>query len=151
MSFEKHTDSGLAEKNSQSAASEKTLGRRNTKPKPDLIAELVAEGRRHQAQAALADDLSPAPDAPERVPPRGPPFLPLRLLTKPEVLLVAGGVSYPTLWSWMRAGTFPRARVVGGKSMWRSDEVQAWLDAFPVRPLKGDATPDKSDNSKKMG
>ena len=23
--------------------------------------------------------------------------------------------------------------------MWRSDEVQAWLDALPVRPLKGDS------------
>ena len=71
-------------------------------------------------------------------PARGPPSLMLRLLTKPEVLLIAGGVSYPTLWSWMRAGRFPRSRVVGGKSMWRSDEVQAWLDALPVRRLKGD-------------
>jgi Prophage CP4-57 regulatory protein (AlpA) len=39
----------------------------------------------------------------------------------------------------MRAGTFPRARVVGGRSMWRSDEVDAWMAALPVRPLKGDA------------
>jgi predicted DNA-binding transcriptional regulator AlpA len=43
----------------------------------------------------------------------------------------------------MRAGRFPRSRVVGGKSMWRSDEVQAWLDALPVRPLKGDSGPDE--------
>ena len=71
-----------------------------------------------------------------------------RLLTKP-VLLIAGGVSYVTLWSWMRAGTFPRSRVVGGKSMWRSDEVQAWLDALPVRPLKGDSGLDESDKLKK--
>ena len=25
---------------------------------------------------------------------------------------------FPTIWAWMRPGTFPRARVVGGKSMW---------------------------------
>ena len=34
----------------------------------------------------------------------------------------------------MRAGTFPRSRVVGGKSMWRSDEIDAWLVALQVRP-----------------
>ena len=65
------------------------------------------------------------------------------MLTKPEVLLIAGGISYPTLWSWMRAGTFPRSRIVGGKSMWRSDEVEAWLNSLPLRPLKGDSGPDE--------
>jgi hypothetical protein len=38
----------------------------------------------------------------------------------------------------MRAGTFPRSRVVGGKSMWLSSEIEAWLAALPVRQLKGD-------------
>ena len=38
----------------------------------------------------------------------------------------------------MRAGTFPRSRVVGGKSMWLSTEVDAWMSALPLRPLKGD-------------
>jgi predicted DNA-binding transcriptional regulator AlpA len=38
----------------------------------------------------------------------------------------------------MRAGSFPRARKVGGKSMWRSDDVDAWLENLPVRRLKGD-------------
>jgi Prophage CP4-57 regulatory protein (AlpA) len=49
------------------------------------------------------------------------------------------------MWAWMRAGTFPRSRVAGGKSVWRSDEVDAWLAALPVRKLKGDA-PDALDN-----
>jgi predicted DNA-binding transcriptional regulator AlpA len=61
-----------------------------------------------------------------------------RLLSKREVLAIAN-VSYPTLWSWMRQGTFPRSRVVGGKSMWLSSEIEAWLAALPVRQLKGDA------------
>ena len=59
------------------------------------------------------------------------------LLSKRQVLAIIN-VSYPTLWSWMRQGKFPRSRVVGGKSMWRSDEVDAWLSALPVRKLKGD-------------
>lgn len=48
-------------------------------------------------------------------------------------------MTFTTIWSWMRAGAFPRSRIVGGKSMWRSDEIQNWLDGLPVRPLKGDA------------
>jgi hypothetical protein len=46
--------------------------------------------------------------------------------------------AYPTVWAWMRAGTFPRSRIVGGKSMWLSTEVDAWLAELPVRRLKGD-------------
>jgi len=69
---------------------------------------------------------------------RAPPArLGVRLMSKREVLAIAN-VSYPTLWSWMRQGTFPRSRVLGGKSMWRSDEIDGWLAALPVRQLKGD-------------
>ena len=77
-----------------------------------------------------------------------PKSAPVRLLTKAEVLHIAG-VSFPTLWSWMRAGKFPRARISAGggsksKSVWRSDEVEQWLDRLPVRPLKDDPPPTKS-------
>jgi predicted DNA-binding transcriptional regulator AlpA len=65
----------------------------------------------------------------------------IRLLNKSEVLRITG-VSFPTVWSWMRAGKFPRARVSGGgsksKSVWRSDEVEQWLADLPMRRLKGD-------------
>jgi predicted DNA-binding transcriptional regulator AlpA len=67
---------------------------------------------------------------------------PVRLLGKAEVLQITG-VSFPTVWAWMRAGTFPRSRIVGGKSMWRSDEIDAWLAGLKVRPLKGDAPADQ--------
>jgi predicted DNA-binding transcriptional regulator AlpA len=60
-----------------------------------------------------------------------------RLLDKPQVCKIAN-VTYPTIWAWMRAGKFPRARIVGGKSMWLSTEIDAWLAALPERPLKGD-------------
>ena len=63
----------------------------------------------------------------------------IRLLDKDEVLAVVG-VSYTTLWGWMVAGRFPKPRVAGGhaksKSLWRSDEIAAWLDALPQRRLK---------------
>jgi predicted DNA-binding transcriptional regulator AlpA len=62
----------------------------------------------------------------------------IRLLSKHEVCAVAG-VSYPTIWAWMRVGKFPRSRVVGGKSMWLSAEISMWLQGLPVRRLKGDA------------
>jgi predicted DNA-binding transcriptional regulator AlpA len=63
---------------------------------------------------------------------------PVRLFSKPKVLKIVG-CSYPTLWAWMRNGAFPRSRVVGGRSMWRSDEIDAWLAGLPIRRSKGDA------------
>jgi predicted DNA-binding transcriptional regulator AlpA len=95
-----------------------------------------------QQQALAAPTKIDPPFSPERVNeahrPQGPP--PVRLLSRPEVLAVAG-CTYPTLWSWMRAGTFPRSRVVGGKSMWLSTEIDAWMRALPLRKLKGDDKP----------
>jgi predicted DNA-binding transcriptional regulator AlpA len=79
----------------------------------------------------LTDD----PSAPERLSvahqSQGPP----RLLSKSDICAIAN-VSFPTVWQWMRAGTFPRSRIVGGKSMWLSSEIDAWMRALPVRPIK---------------
>jgi prophage regulatory protein len=61
----------------------------------------------------------------------GPP----RLVSRAEVCALVG-VSYPTLWQMMREGRFPRSRVVGGKSMWISTELTAWLAGLEVRPLE---------------
>ena len=61
-----------------------------------------------------------------------------RLLTKNQVLARIG-VTFPTVWAWMRAGDFPRAVVVGNKSMWHEQEINAWITALPRRALKGDA------------
>jgi predicted DNA-binding transcriptional regulator AlpA len=64
---------------------------------------------------------------------------PLRLLSKSEILAIAG-VSYPTLWAWMRQNRFPRSRIVGGRSMWLTRDIEAWLGNLPLRKLKGDKT-----------
>jgi predicted DNA-binding transcriptional regulator AlpA len=60
-----------------------------------------------------------------------------RLVSKREVTTMVG-VSFPTLWAWMRLGTFPRSRLVGGRSKWVEAEVITWINALPVRKLKGD-------------
>lgn len=62
----------------------------------------------------------------------------IRLISKPEVLDRVG-VSYPTLWAWMREGKFPRSRQLGGKAAWVESEIEDWITALPVRRLKGDA------------
>jgi predicted DNA-binding transcriptional regulator AlpA len=66
----------------------------------------------------------------------------VRLMTKAEIMAVTN-VSFPTIWKWMRAGKFPRARMIGAakghnKSVWLSTEIEAWLIGLKVRPLKGD-------------
>jgi predicted DNA-binding transcriptional regulator AlpA len=66
-----------------------------------------------------------------------------RLISKPEVLDRIG-VSYVTIWSMMRSGTFPRCRVIGGKSAWIESEVNDWILSRPQRRLKGDKPAKKS-------
>jgi predicted DNA-binding transcriptional regulator AlpA len=60
-----------------------------------------------------------------------------RLLSKAEVITITGK-SFPTLWAWMRAGKFPRARVVGEHPAWLASEVNAWIKALPIKKFKGD-------------
>jgi predicted DNA-binding transcriptional regulator AlpA len=61
-----------------------------------------------------------------------------RLLSKAQVLQRVP-FTYPTLWSWMRKGLFPRARQVGGKTCWLESEINGWITAQPLRRFKGDA------------
>ena len=134
---------------------------------PSAIAAKLAAA--HEASQAKATLLAPAPPAqPEHGEhehaPRGPPPVQqvdeqaskkaaatarkaaakeaahVRLLDKDEVCAIAGA-SFPTIWAWMRTGTFPRSRVVGGKSKWLSTEIETWVQGLPVRRLKGDVTP----------
>lgn len=63
----------------------------------------------------------------------------VRLLTRPE-MLAATGLSFPQIWEMMRVGKFPQPCAIGKRSLWRSDEIQAWMDALPRRqykPVKG--------------
>jgi predicted DNA-binding transcriptional regulator AlpA len=107
--------------------------------KAALSPELIEANLRDRAKAALAGEPLPRNHDRERTHgARAPPPLVERLLSKYEVMTITG-MSYPTLWAWMRDGRFPRSRIVGGKSMWLSTEIEEWLAGLPVRPLKGDA------------
>lgn len=123
-------------------SSNKTSKRPAAQIKPAKKAAAVkaaAEAKRPQPVWLLQPALTAPvqlelPEAPERSNQAHPP----RLMEKAEVLAITG-VSYPSLWDWMRKGTFPRSRRVGGKSKWLSTEVEAWILALPIRRLKGDA------------
>ena len=65
----------------------------------------------------------------------------IRLLHKPQLLELVG-VSYSSIFNWMRQGRFPLPRVIGppgGRSSrvaWVASEVQAWLASRPQRVMK---------------
>ena len=107
------------------------------KKQSSISPELIKANAKHQAKQGLKPAKRQHGDIEHGHGARGPPSL--RLLDKHEVCAVAN-VTYPTLWAWMRAGKFPRGRICGGKSMWLSSEVEAWMAALPVRPLKGDGS-----------
>jgi len=128
----------------QVAFAQKAADAKAAKGKTSLIAPDLIDGNEQKlAEEALAAANGPAREHDERSlhAARAPPArLSARLLSKREVLAIVG-VSYPTLWSMMRAGTFPRSRVVGGKSMWVSTEIESWMAALPRCRLKGDPPP----------
>ena len=76
-----------------------------------------------------------------------PPKPELRLVTKGEVLERVG-MSYPTLWSKMRAGTFPRSVVVGARVCWYAHEIDAWLRDLQRQQLKGDDANEETEAAK---
>jgi predicted DNA-binding transcriptional regulator AlpA len=90
-----------------------------------------------KAAALKAKRRKPALSA-KLIAPRAPPAV--RLLGKAEILQITG-MTFPTIWAWMRDGKFPRSRATGGsnsKSVWLSSEIEVWIAGLPVRPLKGD-------------
>jgi predicted DNA-binding transcriptional regulator AlpA len=76
------------------------------------------------------EDAAPTNDGATSIPPP-------RFIDKKQVVERVG-VSYPTIWKWMRAGTFPRARVIGEKSVWLENEISTWMNTRPLRHLKDD-------------
>ena len=55
----------------------------------------------------------------------------VRMLRLPEVV-AATGLSPTTIWRRERAGEFPKRRRLGPTLVaWRSDEVEAWIEALP--------------------
>jgi predicted DNA-binding transcriptional regulator AlpA len=105
------------------------------KPAAGFPKALAEKNLKHRHAAGLAADVSR--DQHDRQHLDGARAPPVRLLDKHQILSITG-VSFPTVWTWMRAGTFPRSRIVGGKSTWLNTEIDQWLANLKVRPLKGD-------------
>src|SRR5271166_4027039 len=72
-----------------------------------------------------------------------------RLIFRGELIDVVG-VSYVTVWSWMRAGTFPRGRDIGGRTAWIESEVAAWIASRPIRRLSSPLTKSGSADSLRL-
>jgi prophage regulatory protein len=74
-------------------------------------------------QAINEDDVEAAPPS-------------LVFITKKQVLRKVP-VTGPTLWSWVRAGKFPRPRAISpNKTVWVEAEVDAWMQTRPHRTYK---------------
>jgi len=84
--------------------------------------------------------VSVLPEAPDRKRIASQSEDPPRLISKAEGMNIVG-LSFPTIWEWMRLGKFPRSRVCGARVKWIEAEVIAWVNSLPERKLKGDATP----------
>jgi predicted DNA-binding transcriptional regulator AlpA len=70
------------------------------------------------------------------------------LIHKPELLALVG-VSYGSIFAWMRTGKFPLAREIGSggrstKIAWIRAEVEAWLAARPQRQLRPPPPPPRA-------
>lgn len=72
---------------------------------------------------------------------------PRRLISKRQ-LLERFPLSFPTIWKMMCQGRFPRARIIGGKSVWFEDEIDAFLDTLPPRRYKNAASLDEKSGKK---
>ena len=60
----------------------------------------------------------------------------LVFLSKAEVLRRIP-ITGPTLWSWVRAGKFPRPRVLSpNKTCWIASEIDEWMQKRPLRTYK---------------
>jgi prophage regulatory protein len=70
----------------------------------------------------------------------GQPPPPPRLMYRAE-LCKAVGLSYPTIWLWMRDGRFPAGLDLGGKTAWLESEVNEWIAKRPRGRYK---TPDEA-------
>ncbi len=59
-----------------------------------------------------------------------------KLISKAE-LIDELGVSFPTVWSWMCKGEFPRPIELSDNVIrWEADEIAAWRESRPRRTYK---------------
>ena len=67
----------------------------------------------------------------------------VRRVTACQAYLQTRGASsgksfFPTIWKLMQLGSFPRARIIGGKSAWIESEISDFIATLPLRRYKND-------------
>jgi predicted DNA-binding transcriptional regulator AlpA len=114
-----------------------SAGATNSAPLPPVEAAIAATGtERRRAKSRPAPRVANKTAARVSASKAGqPPPEKIKFTFKPEVLDRVG-VTYPTLWAWMRKGEFPQSYDVGGKVAWIESEIDAWCAERPVRKLK---------------
>src|SRR5262249_8832045 len=69
--------------------------------------------------------------------------IPVRVLSRTQMLELVG-VSYASVWTWIKAGTFPPGRALSsgtnGRIVWLEHEVNQWMLSRPARAPKGSKT-----------
>ena len=66
----------------------------------------------------------------------------MRLLRLPDVCEITG-LSPTTVWRREKDGQFPRRRRLGANLVaWRSDEIEAWIEALPEADEEPEPEPD---------
>src|SRR5262245_9111620 len=90
---------------------------------------VISKSKKQQSAPAMAQAaLDPDP----------PPMTsgePPRLLSAKQVI-DRTGLTYVTIWSRMKAGTFPRAREISPKKLgWLESELNDWIANLPLRRL----------------
>jgi predicted DNA-binding transcriptional regulator AlpA len=64
--------------------------------------------------------------------PKSQPKPPSRLIDRHEVLRRVPA-TWDIVYRLMKANAFPAARVIGGKSVWLENEIEAWVVSRPMR------------------
>jgi predicted DNA-binding transcriptional regulator AlpA len=57
------------------------------------------------------------------------------LLDRHQIVALTG-VSYPSLWKMACRGAFPKGRTLSYKTVWLKSEIDAWIAALPVSPIR---------------
>jgi predicted DNA-binding transcriptional regulator AlpA len=100
--------------------------RKSGKPRPVAARPEVDERKALAATARAAKSEIPFIAKPP------PPDQPRRFVYKAE-LLERLGVSFPSIWTWMRKGLFPLSIDLNGRTAWFEHEIEQWLDERPRR------------------
>jgi prophage regulatory protein len=105
-----------------------------TKPKPEAKYPISKPRKTPPRQHAPMHRVAYADAGGDGDNPADPPA-PIKYVFKAEVLRRVG-YTFPTVWRWMREGTFPMSFDVGSRTAWLETEIEAWLASRPRSNLK---------------